>query len=124
MNTFNQELGNLIKAGRLKKNISTYDLAKELKISGSKLNNIENATNDCFQTQLLIDISTNLEINIFDFIFKTFKTDSKENAFQIQLITNKLLHLSDSTSQKNFDLIVSKILSDITLFESITESRN
>ncbi|MCY6354458.1 helix-turn-helix domain-containing protein [Clostridium sp. ZS2-4] len=132
-------LGAIIKKYRNFKDYSTKDLADKLNVSAGLINNIENARNDVFKLELLMNVVKELDIPTREILTSILiphhnNTDTAKNtltADDFKAITDKYLdlissHFTLSLSQyedkeKATELIANHLLEELN---SIKEIKN
>ncbi len=94
-------LGTIIKKYRNSKDYSTQDLADKLNVSAGLINNIENARNDVFKLELLMNVVKELDIPTREILTSILiphhnNTDAEKDtvtADELKTITDKYLDL-------------------------------
>lgn len=77
-------LGEIIKINRKSKSYSTRELADKLNVSAGLINNIENAKNDVFKLELMINIIDELDIPIHEILTSLFVQNVDKNDTSIK----------------------------------------
>ena len=133
MNTILINLGNLIRYSRKDKHFSTQELADKLKVSAGLINNIENAKNDSFNLELLLNLSSILNINILSFLLMQTTTSN----FNINIsnnieITDKYIKFLSSlnnllfsrkTDISNVLTLIDKLQIELQYFNSLNNNK-
>jgi transcriptional regulator with XRE-family HTH domain len=80
MSTIHEKLGILIKTHRKQKSYSTKELASKLNVSAGFINNLENAKNDAFKLEILIQILKELDIPLNQLFLNTYLDSTLMNS--------------------------------------------
>lgn len=108
-----KRFGRKIKSYRKMRGYSSQELAKELNVSVGLINNLENAKNDVFKIDLLLNLINILQMpkfEIFEFnkMYEEINYDSTNNLLQIKLSTNAIEHskvIESLIKEITFDLL-------------------
>lgn len=129
MDNINILVGNLIREKRKEIGLSTKELADKLGISVGLLNNIENSKNDTFHLELLISISTLLNIDIFQLISSINDNKSKDNnsnslnnqlSDKLKIVNYKIYELVvDSDNLSRSIKVLDKLIHDIEFYKTL-----
>lgn len=129
MDNINILVGNLIREKRKESGFSTKELADKLGVSVGLLNNIENSKNDTFHLELLISISTLLNIDIFQLISSINDNKSKDNnsnslnnqlSDKLKIVNYKIYELVvDSDNLSRSIKVLDKLIHDIEFYKTL-----
>lgn len=107
-------LGAIIKKYRNSKDYSTQDLADKLNVSAGLINNIENARNDVFKLELLMNIVKELDIPTREILTSILIPHHNNTIAEKDTITNEELK---TISDKYLDLISSRFTLSLSQYE-------
>lgn len=128
----NKHLGNLIRSKRKYCGYSTQELADKIGVSAGSINNIENAKTDTFNLNLLNNLSTALDIDLY--LALSQNTQNKDYSFNnpqtTENISNKhdeLLYkltslINSNTNKINIANLLDKLINEINYFYILTKS--